>query len=138
MTPKEYLNQCRVLESRTQELQAEYQAIKSTLLSAVDYSNEPVTSCAKNSSDNIYIKLLERNEEINRTIDKLVNVKIKVSSELDAMAEDTLRRVLRDRYISNKSFEEIAVDMGYTIRRVYQLHGQALLEFEKLYPQHFI
>ena len=84
-----------------------------------------------------YLKLADRSSDVNRAIDEKVDYTLKVSSELDYMADDKLRRLLRDRYINCKSWEQIAVDMGYVIRRVYQLHGEALREFERIYPEKF-
>lgn len=138
MTPKEYLSKCRTLEHRVQELQAEYESIKITVLAATKYSSEPTRAGVGNPTETTTVRLLERSNKINKAIDELANYKLMVSAELDLMTDDTLRRVLRDRYIVCKSFEQIAVDMHYSIRRIYQLHGQALLEFEALYPEHFI
>ena len=37
-----------------------------------------------------------------------------------------MRVVLVKRYINFKSFDDVAKDIGYTVRQVHRLHGQAL------------
>ena len=137
MTPKEYLDQCRRLELNVREAQNEYEMLYATMLSAVQHKQDPVTSSPTSSVEDKYLKLADRSGDVNRSIDAKVDYTLKVSAELDQMKDDKLRCLLRDRYICCKSWEKIAVDMGYVIRRVYQLHGEALQEFEKLYPEKF-
>ena len=137
MTPKEYLDQCRRLELNVREAQNEYEMLYATMLSAVQHKQDPVTSTPTRGVEDKYLELAERSNEVNQAIDAKVDYTLKVSAELDQMKDDKLRCLLRDRYICCKTWEQIAVDMGYVIRRVYQLHGEALKEFRELYPEKF-
>lgn len=137
MTPKDYLDKCRRLELSVREAQNEYDMLYATMLSAVQHKQDPVTSSPKSTVEDKYLELADRSSDVNRAIDAKVDYTLKVSAELDQMKDDKLRCLLRDRYICCKPWEQIAVDMGYVIRRVYQLHGEALQEFEKLYPDKF-
>ena len=137
MTPKDYLDKCRRLELNVREAQNEYEMLYATMLSAVQHKQDPVTSTPTRGIEDKYLELAERSNEVNQAIDDKVDYTLKVSAELDRMGDDKLRCLLRDRYICCKSWEQIAVDMGYVIRRVYQLHGEALQEFEKIYPKKF-
>ena len=137
MTPKDYLDKCRRLELNVREAQSEYEMLYATMLSAVQHKQDPVTSTPTRGIEDKYLELAERSSDVNRAIDAKVDYTLKVSAELDQMKDDKLRCLLRDRYICCKSWEQIAVDMGYVIRRVYQLHGEALREFERIYPDKF-
>ena len=137
MTPKEYLEKCRYLEMNIREAQNEYESLYATMLSAVQHKQDPVTSTPTSGIEDKYLELAERSSVVSKAIDAKADYTLKVSAELDQMEDDKLRCLLRDRYICCKSWEQIAVDMGYVIRRVYQLHGEALQEFEKLYPEKF-
>ena len=137
MTPKDYLDKCRRLELNVREAQNEYEMLYATMLSAVQHKQDPVTSSPKSTVEDKYLELVDRSSDVNRAIDAKVDHTLKVSAELDQMKDDKLRCLLRDRYICCKSWEQIAVDMGYVIRRVYQLHGEALKEFGELYPEKF-
>ena len=49
-------------------------------------------------------------------------------SQLDTRYSDILYR----RYICDMTWQQIADDTHYTLRYVFQLHGQALIEFGKI------
>ena len=43
------------------------------------------------------------------------------------------RVVLINRYLCMRRWEDIADKMGYSLRGIFKLHGQALVEFSKIY-----
>src|SRR5690625_7581780 len=77
------------------------------------------------------MKFIEVAEEINDKIDNLVDLKLSVSNEIDRLDKSEHRILLRLRYINLQSFESIAVSMGYDIRQVHRLHGNALQAFSE-------
>lgn len=133
MTPKEYLNKCRQLDSKVQELRAEYETLENTLIASTKYSPELPSPRVGKPTEETAIKLADRQKDIKQAIKELIDYKLKVTEQLDQMKNDTYRRVLRERYIAGKSFDRIALEMNYSIRRIYQLHGLALLEFGELF-----
>lgn len=42
-------------------------------------------------------------------------------------------QVLYERYIQGKRWDVIAAEMHYTMQRIFQIHGNALVEFAKKY-----
>jgi len=67
--------------------------------------------------------------------EKLDQVKIEQGELLKKiyLLEDAcLRRVLRERYVNLKSFEEISVMLKYSYRNTLRLHGRALAEYGKM------
>lgn len=46
------------------------------------------------------------------------------------LEDGRFRAVLTERYLNNKRWEQIAVDMNYTYRNVIKIHGKALQQFE--------
>ena len=55
-------------------------------------------------------------------------IRQRVEDAIQTVMDGTLREVLTQRYILGKRWEQIAVDMNYSWRRIYQLHGKALLQ----------
>ena len=137
MTPKDYFEKCRYLEDNIKEAQDEYEMLNATLLAAVQHKQDMVTSTPTSGIEDKYIELSKRNNKINQAIDDKVDYTLKVSAELDHMENNDYRRLLRDRYIVGKSWEQIAVDHRFDISWVYKLHGRALQEFERIYPDKF-
>lgn len=73
-----------------------------------------------------YDRLAELDEKIDRRIDQLVAVKQEIMDAIAQVEDSRYRTLLTERYMEFKTWEQIAVDMNYTWRRVMQLHGEAL------------
>lgn len=132
LDPKEYLNQIKFtnqeIESRVEERNRLRQSV---MLKTSSFKEDKVQESGATDFDDKYMKFIEVSEEINRKIDDLIDLKMKVSNQIDHLDKPEYRILLRLRYIDLKNFEEIAVKMNYDIRQVTRLHGNALQEFEK-------
>ncbi len=73
-----------------------------------------------------YDRLAELDEKIDQRIDQLVAVKQEIMDAIAQVEDSRYRTLLTERYMEFKTWEQIAVDMNYTWRRVMQLHGEAL------------
>mgnify|MGYP001940171862 FL=1 len=128
---KTYLNQIRFtnqeIESRVSERNKLRQAIT---LKTSSFKEDKVQESGTTNFDDKYMKFLEVSEEINQKIDDLIDLKMKVSNEIDLLDKPEHRILLRLRYIDLNNFEEIAVKMHYDIRQVTRIHGDALQVFE--------
>ena len=130
--PKEYLNQIRYtnqeIQSRVEERNELRQAV---MIKTSSFQTDKVQESGTSNFDDKYMKFIEVSEDINKQVDKLFNLRLRVSNEIDRLEKPEHRILLRMRYINLKTFEEIAVKMNYDIRQVTRLHGNALQEFEK-------
>jgi hypothetical protein len=130
MTTKTYLSQARYLDMR----------IKSKL-QQVDSLNELATTCTSvltgmprnpsNSTSRMadaICKIVDLQNEINRDIDTLVDLKKEIMGVVKAVANPEHQTLLEKRYLCFLSWEKIAVDMGYDLRYVHKLHNRALPE----------
>ena len=77
-------------------------------------------------------KIVDREREINRDIDALVELQREISGNIALVSDDKLRLLLELRYINCLTFERIACEMNYSYMQVCRLHGKALKEFEKM------
>ena len=132
LDPKEYLNQIKFtnqeIESRVEERNRLRQSV---MLKTSSFKEDKVQESGTTNFDDKYMKFIEISESINKKIDDLIDLKMKVSNEIDLLDKPEHRILLRLRYIDLKNFEEIAVKMNYDIRQVTRLHGNALQDFEK-------
>lgn len=53
----------------------------------------------------------------------------RIETSIRALHDENEQEVLRLRYISGLKWEEVAVEMNLTRRRVTQIHGKALINF---------
>ena len=130
MNTKTYLSQARYLDMR----------IKSKL-QQIDSLNELATNCSsvltgmpRNPSPSTsrmadaICKIIDLQNEINRDIDTLVDLKKEIMGVIKAVVNPEHQTLLEKRYLCFLSWEKIAVDMGYDLRYIHKLHIRALEE----------
>lgn len=81
-------------------------------------------------------RIVDKEREIDQAVDELINLKQEASTLLALLDDPGHYRVLHERYIQYKSFEQIAAGMGYTYRNAHYLHGRALQAFGKVLEEH--
>lgn len=69
-------------------------------------------------------------EEVKAALEKRIEMRREVRNAIEEMENETEKILMLYRYIDGKTFEEIAVHMGYTWRWTMQIHGRALSHFE--------
>ena len=129
---KYLLQKIAFLDAEINSLIREHESVKSTLLKATDYSNEPVATTKRNTSEDKLIKLADKSSEIDLKIDELVDFKITMGNHINQLEDERHRVILREHYINGLSFLEISKNLGYTERHLYRIHGDALLKFQDI------
>lgn len=135
MTAKEYLQQIyhldrriKRLQSRREEIRADLYSVKST----TDYNADRVqSSVAGDSMLRLIAKVDSIERDIVKELDQLISMKTRISQEIEQVQDATAKDILYQRYVSCLSFEQIAVNLGYSRRHIDRLHGRALYLFKK-------
>ena len=128
MTTKEYLGQAYRLDQRI-----------NSKLEQVASLNELATKCTStltgmphnpnrgtSTMADAIAKIVDLQAEINRDIDRLVDLKRDMVRAIKAVDNTEYQTLLELRYLCFKTWEQIAVDMGYNVRHVYRLHDEAV------------
>lgn len=130
MTAKEYLNQARLLDMEIKSYLKELENLN-TLASGVKgirYDIERVDGTK--SSEAPFIKYLYKIGELEILIEKEVNRLLDLRNEISLVIADidntTYQIILRSRYLSCKTWQEIADELFYGIDNIYKLHREAL------------
>ncbi len=133
MTKKEYLKKGYRINLEIETKKEVLEELKSNLdgLQAIKLTEKVQGGPIKDDSGivNKMNKIIEMEKDLN----ELCNFQIKLSQTIDKMENTNERAVLRLRYILNQTWEEIAEKMGYSLRQVTRIHGEALKSF-KLCP----
>ena len=130
MTTKEYLSQARFLDARIDSKIQQAHMLKTlatrctTTLSDMPKSPSPNAS----SMEVIICKIIELEEEINRDIDRLVDLKRNITRAIKQVRNPEYQTLLEKRYLCFETWENIAVEMRYEIRYIHKLHNKALHE----------
>ena len=130
MTAKDYLSQARFLDNR---INSKIQQVSSL--------NELATKCTATISDmphspnsggstmaDAVCKIIDLQEEINKDIDRLVDLKREIMGVIKAVPNVEYQTILEKRYLCFISWEQIAVDMNYSIQHIHRMHSSALKE----------
>ena len=128
MTAKEYLNQAYWLDRRIDSKLEQLSALRDTATKTTAVMDSEVVSHTRNvhSLQDVMAKIIDIQEEINGDIDALVDLKRDIMRTIREIEDPEAQTVLELRYLCFKRWEEISVIMNYSVRRVYQIHDEAL------------
>jgi hypothetical protein len=76
-------------------------------------------------------KIVDLREAINNDIDAFVNLKREAADLLKRVKNPDYYKILHKRYFGYKTFEQIAIETGYSYRNVLYIHGRALQAFQR-------
>lgn len=71
-------------------------------------------------------KICELEASINCEIDQLMLVRQEIENVINQVKDETLKTLLKYRYLNGFTWEQIAVLMNYSYSQVCRLHGKAL------------
>lgn len=133
MTAKEYLQQLEradVIIKQKMKEQADLEEL-SKCVRAIDYGKDRASSSGTGDATfvNPVLKIVMLEQEINAEIDKYVDLKRKITGEIQSLQDPQFIKVLFKRYVEYKGFDKIAVELKCSERNVYTIHGQALKDF---------
>lgn len=132
MTAKEYLRQIHILDLKIKHKQLEKEMLmkKAYGVSAVTSDPNKVQTSASTEGPMRYIeKAADLEKTIDRMIDEYINLRDTIINQIHQLKDPRYIEILHERYVNCYSFELIAVNMNYSIRQIYQIHGDALQEF---------
>ena len=128
MRAKDYLGQAYRLDQRInskleQIASLDGLAMKCNLrLTVLPHNPDRATS---NMSDAV-CKIIDLQTEINYDIQELVDLKREMVRIIKAVDNTEYQTLLELRYLCFKTWEQIAVDLGYNVRHVYRMHDEAV------------
>ena len=128
MTAKEYLSQAYRLDKR---IDSKIEQLKSLNLLATKctstLSDMPKSQSISNSRlEDTVVKIVDLQEEINRDIDSLVDLKRDIVRTIKSVQNPDYQIILALRYLCFKTWEEIAVQMNCSIDNVFKIRKNAL------------
>lgn len=135
LTAKQYLDQLRIIDTKinqkTEELADLMTAATST--GAIDYSKDRVQTSPQNAQENRICKYVDLDAEINREIDEFVDIKHRVTKEIQELNVDYYIKILFKVYVQYKTVKDAANEIGLSYQYVRDLHKKALKAFEELH-----
>lgn len=134
MTAKEYLGQAYRLDQRINSKLQQVDSLRSlTQKITASYDGEVVSHTRNVTSlQDTIIRLMEAEEELNRQIDELVDLKMDIARLIDQVHNESFRLILEKRYLCFRQWDQIAAEMHYSRRWVLNKHDRAVEVVDKL------
>lgn len=136
MTAKEYLRQIRRIDQHIDSLIREREDLEKaqTFLRSPQIEGDRVQTSP--SGDPPFMGYLLKWDKLTQQIgeewDKLIELKHEAISRINNLKDSRHIDLLMRRYVRYESFEQIAVDMGYSFDYVLKIHGRALERFAEI------
>ena len=112
--PEDKLQQMERLRSLTQRVTA-------------SYGGEGVSHTRSvTSMEDSIIRLEEANEELNRQISILINLRVEIAATIEQVHNENYRLILEKRHLCFESWPQIGEEMGHTDRWAQVKHRMAL------------
>lgn len=136
---KDYFAQIRKTDRLIKRLTDTVFTLRSSLTSQ-SYELNPdkvQTSGPKNTLEETVAKIVDLEADINRRIDELVDMKQEAFTMINRIPDLDQQNILIGRYIQLKKWEDIALELNFSIQWVYGLHGKGLLAFSQANSEFF-
>lgn len=140
MKTQDYLKQIERLDRMIQNKLSEISQLKHMAKSITIAPQEVKvqTSNDKDRMGNVVVKLVDLEKETDKLVDDYIDKRKRIIEQIDSIKDTNMYHVLSERYIMRKELSVIAVEMGYSFKQVCRIHGNALLEFEKMYGEEYL
>ena len=136
-TAKAYLNRYQRLKGYIRARQTELAELRDTLIpSSVDYTGITVQTSPHDKMAEIMAEIDSLEQRItDATIDAL-KVLRDIEDVVQQMKDPRQQTLVINYYLNGSTWEQTAEAMGYDLRWIYRLHGQALDSVEEILTRH--
>ena len=128
MIVKDYLSQAYRIDQRINSKIEQVSSLHDLATKATQTLSDMPGSATRNTHrmEDVIIKIIDLENEINTEIDRLVDIKREIMCLINGVSNPEEQTLLELRYLCFKTWEQIAIDMGYSLQNVYKLHSKAL------------
>lgn len=128
MNVKEYLGQAYRIDKRINSKLEQIVSLRELATKATSSLNDTPVSGSRNthSMEGFILKMVDLETEINQDIDTLIDLKREIMSLIKQIQNTEYQTLLELRYLCFKTWEQIAIDLGYSSKHVFYIHDKAI------------
>ena len=126
MTAKEYLSQAYKMDRRVRLIELKIEKLRSMLECSSPSLEAAGSGKSADRMPDTVSKIMEYEQRAAELRSALIVKYLEIDQAIRCVTDSTQREVLERRYLLFQKWDQIADEMSYTERRVYQLHGNAL------------
>ena len=134
MDAKEYLNQVYLLDLQIQNKVDQVARMRARIVDvrrALGADRVQINGPVSTMEDSV-IRILEEEAEINREIDRLVDLKKEIRETIGQVGDVIQRMILEKRHLNFEKWEAIQVEMKLSRSWVYKMYHLALAEVQQI------
>src|SRR5690606_13440262 len=126
---KQYLRRLKQLNNIVQSKLDEIETLTSLAQRMTNVSKNVLVqkSTPQDKLSELISKIIDLKNELKKDVDNLLDLKLDIIQKINDIENNDYKLLLTLRYLNFKTWEEIAVEMGYTYQWVHVLHGRALI-----------
>ena len=130
MTAKQYMNRVRRVDKEIQALDRLILKTRESVESITQKYDSDGARSTKNPHK--YDRLVELESLVDEKIQEQLNLKAETLITIAKLKDRRQRIVLTEYYLEMKTWEQVAVDIGYTYQHTMRIHGYALKTIAEL------
>ena len=130
---KYYLNQVYRIEKMLKMLEREYNQKVKEIDNISIRNSEIKLNSVSSKVENKVIELLALENDIKECKIKKEVAIDEISKVIDKIEDETLKKLLKLRYLELKKWEDMAYILNYTKRHTHRKHNEALRKLAKIY-----
>lgn len=138
LSAKQYLSQLEIIDTKIQQKIEELEQLKQLMYSTggIDYGKERVqTSKLGDALQKKVCNVVNMNEEINKEIDEFIDIKHKMTLEIQSLSESNYIKILFKVYVQFKTLKDAAAEIGISYQYARNVHNKALAAFEEKHKE---
>ena len=128
MNTKDYLSQAYRIDQRINSKLAQVMSLRDLLGKATGTLSGAPKAATPNphTMEDTIAKMVDLENEINEDIDTLVDLKAEIMRRIKRVENTEYQTILELRYLCFKRWEEVSVELGYSMQHLFRLHDEAL------------
>jgi DNA-directed RNA polymerase specialized sigma subunit len=132
MTAKQELKKIRKIDYLIRQMIETVDGLRTQLTGTAPQTDgvRVQNSAGKDRMAAVMAKIIDTENLINENIDYLVDLKSSVVQTINRIENEDERNILLARYLNCKKWTVIADEMDFSLQRIYQIHGNALISYK--------
>lgn len=128
---KHQLKQIRLIDLEIKTKMEELDRLNNSFLKSPSLKEINVQESKVSLKDDAYVKVINLSDYIDETVDKLVDLKYQLIQAIEQLDDSRERTIIWMKYISSKSWGEIAEELQISKTTLFILHDEAIKKIER-------
>lgn len=128
---KHQLKQIRLIDLEIKTKMEELDRLNNSFLKSPSLKEINVQELKVSLKDDAYVKIINLSDYIDETVDKLVDLKYQLIQAIEQLDDSRERTIIWMKYISSKSWGEIAEELQISKTTLFILHDEAIKKIER-------